>query len=119
MYITPLKRKKFAVDAKSTATKLTGINAGRLLEHRRKIGGEYTIVITPRYMPATKNDIRGTANVILLANTFAEYLYNCIEYDEREIDYTDFDEIILNNLGKDVSEQISNLTISKFALKEV
>lgn len=119
LYITPNKNKKFAVDAKSTATKLTGINAGRLQEHRRKIGGEYTIVITPRYVPATKNDIRGTANVILLANTFAEYLYNCIEYDEREIDYTDFDNIIINNLGNDISEKISNLTISKFALQRI
>lgn len=119
LYITPVKNKKFAVDAKSTATKLVSLNASRLKEHRRKIGGDYTIVITPRYMPATKNDIRDTSTVILLANTFAEYLYNCIEYDERDIDYSDFDDIIINNLGEDISEQISNLTISKFALKNI
>ena len=37
LYIT--KRKKFAVEAKSTANKLLGINAGRLREHRDEIGG--------------------------------------------------------------------------------
>lgn len=41
LYIT--KRKKFAVEAKSTANKLIGINAGRLREHRGQIGGEYTM----------------------------------------------------------------------------
>ena len=45
LYITKRKRKKFAVESKSTANKLSGINVGRLREHREEIGGEYTIVI--------------------------------------------------------------------------
>ncbi len=110
------KKKKFAVEAKSTANKLSGINAGRLREHREEIGGEYTIVVTPRYVPATKRDIVGTPVVIILASTFAEYLYNCIDQDIEKIDYEDFDEIIVNNLGKDISKDISTLTISKFAV---
>lgn len=109
------KRKKFAVESKSTANKLLGINAGRLREHRKEIGGEYTIVITPRYVPATKRDIEGSPIVIILASTFAEYLYNNIANDVREIDYADFDDIITHNLGKDISQEISNMTIEKFA----
>jgi type II restriction enzyme len=113
LYLT--KRKKFAVESKSTANKLSGINVGRLREHREEIGGEYTIVVTPRYVPAAKRDIIGTPNVIVLASTFAEYLYNSIDNNIREIDYADFDNIIADNLGKDISHNISNLTISKFA----
>lgn len=113
LYIT--KKKKFAVESKSTANKLLGINAGRLREQREEIGGEYTIVVTPRYVPATKRDIKGTPIVIILASTFAEYLYNHIFHDVREIDYSDFDDIIVNNLGQDVSGLISNLTLNKFA----
>ena len=30
--------------------------------------------------------------------------------------YRDFDDIIINHLGEDVSELISNVTISKFAV---
>lgn len=113
LYLT--KRKKFAVESKSTANKLLGINVGRLREHREGIGGEYTIVVTPRYVPAARRDIVGTPNVIILASTFAEYLYNCMDNHLREIDYADFDNIIIDNLGKDISRDISNLTISKFA----
>ncbi len=108
-------RKKFAVESKSTANKLLGINAGRLREHREEIGGDYTIVVTSRYVPATKRDIKDTPIVIILASTFAEYLYNHIFHDVRDIDYKDFDDIIINNLGKDVSSLISNLTLNKFA----
>ena len=107
--------KKFAVDAKSTKNKLSAINAGRLAGHREKIGGEYSIVVTPRYVPAVKTDIKGTKNVILLASTFSEYLYNCIIQDKRKIDYVSFDSIIEQNYGKDISKEISNLTFTQFA----
>lgn len=115
LYIT--KKKKFAVDAKSTKNKLSGVNAGRLEGHREKIGGAYTIVVTPRYVPAVLQDIRTSPVVIIRSNTFSEYLYNCIDNDVREIDYEDFDNIIVNNLGKDISKNISDLTISRFATK--
>lgn len=113
LYLT--KRRKFAVESKSTANKLSGINVGRLREHREEIGGEYTIVITPRYVPAAKRDIKDTPIVIVLATTFAEYLYNNIFNEIREIDYADFDNIIVNHLGEDVSRHISNMTMEKFA----
>lgn len=113
LYLT--KRKKFAVESKSTANKLSGINVGRLREHREEIGGEYTIVITPRYVPAAKRDIKGTPIVIVLASTFAEYLYNNIFHDVGNVDYADFDDIIVEHLGEDVSKFISDMTMAKFA----
>lgn len=116
LYIT--QKKKFAVEAKSTANKLLGINIARLREHRDEIGGAYTIIITSRYVPAAKRDIIASQNVLLLATTFAEYLYNCISNDIREIDYKEFDEIITQNLGKDISKEISNLSLLKFGLKQ-
>jgi hypothetical protein len=111
------KKKKFAVDAKSTKNKLSGINSGRLEGHREKIGGVYSIVVTPRYVPAVLQDIKNSPIVIIRASTFSEYLYNCIENDVREIDYEDFDNIIVNNIGKDISKNISDLTIARFATK--
>jgi type II restriction enzyme len=115
LYIT--KKKKFAVDAKSTKNKLSGINSGRLEGHRNRIGAVYSIVVTPRYVPAVLQDIRTSPIVIIRASTFAEYLYNCIDNDIREIDYSDFDDIIVTNLGTDISKRISNLTIERFATK--
>jgi type II restriction enzyme len=117
IYLT--KRTKFAVDAKSTKNKLSGINSGRLEGHRIKIGGIYTIVITPRYVPAVLQDIKTSPIVIIRASTFSEYLYNYINNDIREIDYLEFDDLILSNLGKDISKLISDLTINKFAAKNL
>lgn len=114
LYIT--KKKKFAVDAKSTKNKLSGLNAGRLAEHRSKIAAEYTIVVTPRYVPAVLLDIKASPVVIIRASTFSEYLYNHIDRDIREIDYADFDNIISGNLGKDISRDISTLTIERFSV---
>ncbi|TQR60272.1 restriction endonuclease [Campylobacter troglodytis] len=116
LYLT--KKKKFAVEAKSTTNKLLGINTARLKEHRDEIGGAYTIIITPRYVPAAKRDIIASQNVLLLATTFAEYLYNCMSNDIRQIDYKEFDEIITQNLGKDISGDISNLSLAKFGLTQ-
>ena len=112
------RKKKFTVEAESTKNKLSSVNAGRLAGHREKIGGAYTIVVTPRYVPAVLQDIRTSPIVIIRANTFSEYLYNCIDNDIREIDYEDFDSIIVNNLGKDISKNISDLTISRFATQK-
>lgn len=112
-YVT--RKKKIAVEAKSTKNKLGLINAGRLRTHRESIGASYTIVITPRYVPAVKNDIKGERIVILLANTFSEYLYNHVYHDVREIRYEDFDNIVIEHLGEDISQYVSNRTIEKFS----
>lgn len=109
------ENKKFAVDGKSTKNKLHSLSAGRLALHRRKIGAKYTIIVTPRYVPAVLDDIKKTDNVILLASTFAEYLYNHIDNNVRKIDYIDFDSIIAKNLGKDISKDVSDLTLERFA----
>ena len=116
LYTSNEDSKKFAVDAKSTKNKLMSLSSGRLEAHREKIGAKYTIVVTPRYVPAVKSDIKKTSNVILLANTFSEYLYNCISNDVREVDFGPFDKIVQENLGQDISTHISRLTLEKFGL---
>lgn len=107
--------KKFAVEAKSTKNKLSLVNSGRLSEHLRLIGGKYTIVITSRYVPAVLHDIKNTNIVILLANTFSEFIYNNLINNNREIDFKLFDDIIERKLGSDISSEISKLTLENFA----
>ena len=115
LYKSETRNKKFAVDAKSTKYKLANLNAGRLRNHRENIGGEYTIVITPRYVPAVLKDIKDTPIVIICASTFSEYLYNHINNGIREIDYDEIDKLVTNNLGKDISKELSYINLEKFA----
>lgn len=112
------KDMKFAVDAKSTKNKLTSINSGRLTTHREKVGGQYTIVVTSRYVPAVKQDIQKAPIVILLASTLSEFLYNHINSSKRKIDFSEIHEIIMQNLGQDISDKVSDLTIKLFSIDE-
>lgn len=105
---------KFSVEAKSTSNKLPSLNAGRLAHHRELIGARYTIVVTPRYVPSVKYDIKGQDIVIIKANTLSEYIYNYLNAGIREIDYTEILDIIQNNLGKDISLEVSERTLMRF-----
>lgn len=105
---------KFSIEAKSTKNKLSMINAGRLRHHRDLIGANYTIVITPRYVPSVRYDVEGQNIVLITADTLSEYLYNSLIFNDRNISYADIQVIIMENLGKDISPYISNLTLSKF-----
>lgn len=110
--------KKFAVEAKSTQNKLNALNSGRLELHRSKISADYTVVVTPRYSPSVLSDIRSTRNVIVLVSTFTEYLYNCLATNAREMSYVDIHKLALENLGGDMSEKLSQLTLEKYSVKE-
>lgn len=105
---------KFAVEAKSTSNKLMEINAGRLKRHRNLIGAEYTIVVTPRYVPSVQYDIEEQNIVIIKANTLSEYFYNNIITNNRNMDYGEIHELVINNLGTDLSLKVSELTLAKF-----
>ena len=108
-------REKFDVEAKSTSRRLSGIYASRLRDHRDQVSSKYTIVITPRYVPIVLNDIRGESIVIIRVSTLREYLYNNLIFNPRNMQFSEVDEIIRNNLGKDVSLLISDLTFRKYA----
>lgn len=107
-------KEKFSVDAKSTSNKLPSLNAGRLARHRELIGAKYTIVVTPRYVPSVKYDIKNQDIVIIRANTFAEYIYNFLAVGIREIDFGEIRDIIISNLGTDISLYLSEKTFERF-----
>ena len=106
----------FCVDAKSTSRKLSSLNSGRLKLHRKKIGAKYTIIITSRYVPSVLTDIYQDDFVIILANTFTEYLYKNIKDRNKETDYSEIHNLILNNPGSDISNQVSDLTFENFGV---
>jgi len=70
--------------------------------------GDFRLRMTPSF---------SIENAIISANTFAEYLHNHIIHDIRDIDFKDFDDIIENNLGVDISCYVSDLTLDRFAYK--
>lgn len=112
-------KEKFTVDAKSTSKKITSLNAGRLRKHRKLVGAKYTIIVTPSYTPSVKYDIEDESIVIIKAGVLSEYLYNNLLMNERNIDYNVIRDVIVKNLGTDVSDKISEITMGNYGSRYV
>ncbi|MDD2376977.1 MAG: hypothetical protein PHD15_06260 [Clostridia bacterium] len=102
----------FVADAKSRGKTLFEINDGRLSQHREKYKAKYTLVITPKYRPSALTDIRGRNTCIItsycLVDLITKYIFKAYK-DRKECSYRAINEMILNNLGKDVSANIYSL----------
>lgn len=107
--------KKFDIEAKSTKMKLMKISAGRLRRHRQLINSQYTIVVTPEYAPAVKYDIEESDTVILLSRTLSNFIYQYSRKFGRDLDYKILDEIIVKNIGGDITEEVNNYIYNNLA----
>lgn len=103
---------KFAVEAKSTRTKIGGINAGRLQLHRNKINAKYTIIVAPYYTSSVETDITDTDNVLITASSLSNYLYQYAIHTKGPMSYQTLYEIVQSSLGKNISPQV-NAYVSK------
>ena len=110
---------RFVADAKSTNKKLGQINDGRLKIHRDKYKAKYTIVVTPSYRPSAVLDIKNTNTCIItsycLADLVSKYIFYYFKHN-LSCSYQIFNEIILNNLGTDVSEKIYEVIDNTFGI---
>lgn len=99
----------FVADGKSTSKKLGLINDGRLKQHRNKYNAEYTIIVTPEYVPSALEDIKGTKTCIITSYCFSDlitkYIFKLYKNHE-ECSYKIFNDLIMKNLGTDLSEKI-------------
>ena len=110
---------KFCADGKSTHKKLAGINDGRLSQHRRLYDAKYTIIVTPGYVPSAVEDIRGTKTCIITSYCFADlitkYIFKLYK-NKEECSYEIFNDLILENLGTDLSEKIYKIIDDKLGI---
>lgn len=114
-----LKNTIFVADAKATEKKLGEINDGRLKQHRKKYNAKYTIVVTPKYTPSALDDINGTNTCVITSYCFADLISNYIlklHKNHMECSYSKFHELILNNLGKDISDNIYKIIDEKIGV---
>jgi type II restriction enzyme len=111
-----LAHKKFDVEAKSTKNKLMNLSAGRLRAHREQVGSQYTIVVTPNYINAVLEDIKGTPTVLIRSGSFSNFLYQSISNLGRDIRYETIDKMVLNNLGKDITDGLNQYVYENFGV---
>ena len=107
---------KFAIEAKSTQTKLGGINAGRLQLHRNKIKAKYTIIVAPYYKPSVETDIVGTVNVMITASSLSNFLYQYSIHTKDSLSYQPLYEIIQESLGTNITSKVNEYVSKHFGI---
>ena len=107
---------KFAVEAKSTKTKLDAVNAGRLKLHRDKIMAKYTIVVAPYYKSSTETDILGTETVLITASALANFLYQSAVNNQNDISYKSLYDIVQSSLGSNITDKVNNYVARVFGI---
>ena len=116
IYTSATRVKTFAIEAKSTGTKITEVNTARLLLHRENIKAEYTLLVTPKFTPGAISDIRGNDIVLLKSSILSNYLYQSIKHKGRKLTYEFLDNMITKNLGLDISDQLKNHIFDEFGV---
>lgn len=107
---------KFAIEAKSTQTKLGGINAGRLQQHRKKINAKYTIIVAPYYKPSVKTDIANTENVMITASSLSNFLYQYSIHCKDNMSYKPLYDMVQAALGTDITSTVNEYVSSHFGI---
>ncbi len=107
---------KFAIEAKSTQTKLAGINAGRLQLHRKKINAKYTIIVAPYYKPSVETDIQNTVNVLITASSLSNFLYQYTINNPEGLSYEPLYRIVQDSLGTNISSKVNEYVAKNFGI---
>ena len=106
---------KVNVDAKKTKNRLIGVHTSRIEKHIIKNGAKYCIIVSPKFSKGAKSDIKGYNIVTLEAETLANYcLKECLNSEDGLADFSALEEIIINNIGKDITEEVNDLIVSKY-----
>ncbi len=107
-------RERFDIEAKATRTKVLQINSRRLREHRALFHSKYTIIIAPNYARGVLADIAGENSVVIKAATFANYLYQYIVKNGRNLSYAVLHGLAERNLGTDITQKVNEYVYSNF-----
>ena len=107
---------KFDVEAKSTQTKLGGINAGRLELHRKKIGSKYTIIVAPYYKPSVETDIAHSDCVLITASSLSNFMYQYIIHCKGDYSYEPLYNIVQSSLGSNITSKVNEYVSEHFGI---
>lgn len=111
---------KFAIEAKSTQTKLSGINAGRLQLHRNRINAKYTIIVAPYYKPSVETDIVNTVNVMITASSLSNFLYQySVHSKDNTFSYKPLYDIVQSSLGTNITPKVNEYVSKTFGIGKI
>ena len=108
---------KFDIEAKARKTKLLEINSRRIRTHRNLINSNYTMIVAPNYTIGVLRDIEGEKSVIVKSSILANYFYQSILKNGRNISYAALNKIITLHMGKDITDILNTYVYDNFGHK--
>lgn len=105
---------KFDIEAKARKTKLLEINSRRIRTHRELINSNYTMIVAPNYTIGVLRDIEGENSVIVKSSILANYFYQSILKNGRNISYAALNKIITLHMGKDITDILNTYVYDNF-----
>lgn len=90
------------------------INSRRLRTHRIRVGSKYTLIVTPNFAYGVLLDIKGEDSAIIKSATLANFFYQNIVKNGRNLSYGDLDIIIEGNRGKDITDDVNEYVYNNF-----
>ena len=99
---------------------MSEINPRRLREHRESVQSRYTLIVAPSFASGVKADIEKELAVLIESNVLSQYLYQYIcaeakrDTDSILISYRDLEEMVLDNLGKDLTPVLREFIFDKY-----
>ncbi len=93
------------------------VNVIRLNKHLKKHGSRYCIVVAPKFPRGTIEDMEGQRIVALRSEALAKYCSKeCLENKSGQADFDSLNEIIVNNLGTDITDKLNRLTEQRYGI---
>lgn len=105
---------KVNIEAKSRNS-ANNMNVMRIERHIEKYASRYCIIVAPRFSRGNDLDISGKNMVSITADILGKYCSKeCLSSNDGKADFTAFNDIIENNLGKNITKNIDFLIEQKY-----
>ena len=111
---------KMNVDAKTRKSALEEINSRRITKHLIKHAAKFCVIIAPKFARGVNDDIGGYQIVTIKSDDLGAYCTKeCMNSRDGYADFEAIQDIITQNMGKDISEQVRKLTEERYGLTVV
>ena len=108
---------KMNVDAKTRNKALEGIHPVRITSHINKTGAKFCMIVAPKFARGVSTDINNFNIVAVRSEELGVYCYReCMSSQDGYADFTSIYEIILKNLGADITGNIQDLIAERYGL---
>jgi hypothetical protein len=108
---------KMNVDAKTRNKALEGINPIRITSHINKTGSKFCMIVAPKFARGVASDINQYKIVAIRSEELGVYCYReCMSSKDGYADFSSIYDIILNNLGSDITSNVQDLIAERYGI---